>query len=314
MRHDSGPDAGISIEFAQQIDLAGSLAPLGRWGDDLMDRWDGAWLARTARLARGQVVAYVARLADDGARPRLDLHLAPDAKPFAAEMVSHLRATLLTDASALDALVGVDTRVAGLATRYPGVVPILFRDPFGALVRSISAQQVNLGWATTVRRRLAERYGTRYEVAGRQVRRLEPASLERASMDELRALQLTMAKARSVIACAQAAVAGLLDEAALESMGDEDLVARLTTLPGIGRWSAEWFLARTLGRPRVVAGDLGVRKAIGRLYGTAALPSEQEVRRLTAHWGAAAAHVQALALHELAVAAPRPVARPPRSR
>jgi len=69
---------------------------------------------------------------------------------------------------------------------------------------------------------------------------------------------------------------------------------------GIGRWSAEWFLARTLGRPRVVAGDLGVRKAVGRLYGAPATPSELEVRRLTAHWGAAATHAQALCLHDLA--------------
>ncbi|CAN5817898.1 hypothetical protein BH24CHL6_BH24CHL6_01670 [soil metagenome] len=75
----------------------------------------------------------------------------------------------------------------------------------------------------------------------------------------------------------------------------------MTQLPGIGRWSAEWFLARTLGRPRVVAGDLGVRKAVARLYGRAALPSEEEVRELTAHWGSAATLVQQLALHDLAV-------------
>ncbi len=80
-------------------------------------------------------------------------------------------------------------------------------------------------------------------------------------------------------------------------MDDEQLIAHLTQLRGIGRWSAEWFLARTLGRPRVVAGDLGVRKAIGRLYG-AGMPSETETRRLTEHWGAAATVAQALALHD----------------
>ena len=47
--------------------------------------------------------------------------------------------------------------------------------------------------------------------------------------------------------------------------------------------------------------DLGVRKAVGRLYGTPAIPSESDVRGLTAHWGAAATHAQALALHDLAV-------------
>ena len=82
------------------------------------------------------------------------------------------------------------------------------------------------------------------------------------------------------------------------------MIAHLTQLPGIGRWSAEWFLARTLGRPRVVAGDLGVRKAIGRLY-QVGMPSEDETRRLTEHWGPAANVAQALALHDLALSSRR---------
>ena len=64
-------------------------------------------------------------------------------------------------------------------------------------------------------------------------------------------------------------------------------------------WTAEWILARTLGRPRVVAGDLGVRKAIGIAYRKGVMPSEHEVRDLTAHWHVSAAHAQALLLHGL---------------
>jgi DNA-3-methyladenine glycosylase II len=69
---------------------------------------------------------------------------------------------------------------------------------------------------------------------------------------------------------------------------------------GIGRWSAEWVLARTLGRPRVVAGDLGVRKAVGLAYLGTTAPSEAEVRAATAHWGESAGVAQALLLHALA--------------
>jgi DNA-3-methyladenine glycosylase II len=169
-----------------------------------------------------------------------------------------------------------------------------------ALVRSISAQQVNLRWAATVRRRIAERYGTRHGVGNSYAYSLQAAPLAAATVEELRALQLTTAKSRSVIAVGEAAVAGELELNDLEGLTDEALVAHLTSIRGIGRWSAEWFLARTLGRPRVVAGDLGVRKAVARMYRTAVLPSEDEVRRLTAHWADAATHVQALALHSLA--------------
>ena len=192
-----------------------------------------------------------------------------------------------------------DERVAQLARRYPGIVPVLFRDPFTALIRSISAQQVNLRWAATIRARLAQRYGTRHALGTWEVWTLRPEPLADARLEDLRAIQLTTAKARAVTEVAQAAQAGELRLDELEAMPDDQLIAHLTGLRGIGRWSAEWFLARTLGRPCVVAGDLGVRKAIGRLYQTAAMPSEQEVRRLTAHWGAAATHAQALALHDL---------------
>jgi DNA-3-methyladenine glycosylase II len=85
----------------------------------------------------------------------------------------------------------------------------------------------------------------------------------------------------------------------LERLPDDEVIARLTTIRGIGRWSAEWVLARTLGRACVVAGDLGVRKAVGLAYVGTALPSEADVRRATAHWGDAAGTAQALLLHAL---------------
>ena len=156
-----------------------------------------------------------------------------------------------------------------------------------------------------IRQRLAKRYGTRLEIGDAFVHVLEPEALASASVEDLRALQLTYAKARAVVATARAATAGELRLGDLERMDDEQLIAHLIQLPGIGRWSAEWFLARTLGRPRVVAGDLGVRKAVGRLY-SAGMPSEDETRRLTEHWGAAATVVQALALHDLYVSSVTP--------
>ncbi|MDQ3493909.1 MAG: hypothetical protein M3452_11730, partial [Chloroflexota bacterium] len=184
---------------------------------------------------------------------------------------------------------------------YPGVRPLLHRDPFTALIRAISAQQVNLRWAAQIRRRLAVRYGTSYTISGEEVRALEAAPLAIASVEDLRTLQLTTAKARSVIAVARAVLKGELELASLEALEDAALVERLVALPGIGPWTADWFLARTLGRPRVVAGDLGVRKAVGRVYLGGRLPSEAEVRDLTAHWGDAAGVAQQLVLNDLAM-------------
>jgi DNA-3-methyladenine glycosylase II len=303
----SAPDnplTGIDIAFAPPLDLAASLAPMGRAGDDLVDRFDGRRAWRTLRLPpTDDVVAYSADVIDasDGSdRPTLAVHVGPWHANRVSEIGRTVEATLLTDRSALAVLAVADEPVARLAARYPGIVPILYRDPFTALIRSISAQQVNLRWAATVRARLAQRYGTRHTLGDGEVWSLHPEPLADARLEDLRALQLTTAKARSVIEVARAAQAGELRLSELTAMTDDVLIAHLSGLRGIGRWSAEWFLARTLGRPRVVAGDLGVRKAVGRLLEMPMLPSETEVRRATAHWGAAATHAQALALHDLA--------------
>ena len=275
---------------------------MGRAGDDLIDRFDGTRALRTLRLGpTEELVAYAAEVTGSADLPTtLSLSFGTDYADRSAEIGAAVEATLLTDRSALAQLAAADELVAELARRYPGIVPVLYRDPFTALIRSISAQQVNLRWAATVRARLARRYGTRHLVGGWEVWSLQPEPLAAARLEDLRALQLTTAKSLSVIDVARAAQAGELRLSELAALDDEQLIAHLTGLRGIGRWSAEWFLARTLGRPRVVAGDLGVRKAIGRLYRTPHMASELEVRRLTAHWGAAATHAQALALHDLA--------------
>ncbi len=271
----------------------------GRWGDDGLDRWDGRTLVRTVRLG-GAVAPFKAQASGTLADPRLDVVTSPAESHAMDEIERAIRETFVVEQPGLQRLAEADPGVARLARLYPAIIPVLIPDPFTALIRSISAQQVNLAWASTIRRRLAERYGTRYQIGDAYVYSFEPGPFAAASVEELRALQLTTAKSISVIDSARAAQAGDLDPDRLAPLDDEELIADLTRLRGIGRWSAEWFLARTLGRPRVVAGDLGVRKAVGRLYGTPAIPSEEDVRRLTGHWGEAATVVQALALYDLA--------------
>jgi DNA-3-methyladenine glycosylase II len=112
-------------------------------------------------------------------------------------------------------------------------------------------------------------------------------------------LQFTTSKSLSIVAVAQALADPQLSLDHLAALADEDIVERLVTIRGIGRWSAEWVLARTLGRATVVAGDLGVRKAVGLAYLGTPAPTEAEVRQLTAHWGESAGTAQALLLHAL---------------
>jgi DNA-3-methyladenine glycosylase II len=211
-----------------------------------------------------------------------------------------IRATFLPPPSSYTALLFADSTLAALDARFPGLRTVRQFDLFAALVRCVSAQQVNLRWATTTRRRLAEAFGDRHTLEGRAIYSLNPARIARASVDELRALQFTTRKAEYIVAIAESLASGALDLATLAALPDEDVIARLTAIRGVGRWTAEWILARTLGRPVVVAGDLGIRKGIGRFYlnlpPKAPLPSEEETRRAVAHWGESANLAQTLLL------------------
>jgi DNA-3-methyladenine glycosylase II len=74
------------------------------------------------------------------------------------------------------------------------------------------------------------------------------------------------------------------------------VIARLTTLRGLGRWTADWFLARGCGRGDVCpAGDLAVRKAFDHYYGRGRTLSEVAIRRRARAWGP----YQNLAVHYL---------------
>jgi DNA-3-methyladenine glycosylase II len=290
--------ASLTVPLVAPLDVPRSLAGLGHWGDDLIDRWDGnRWLR--AWPVDGRWVAVRATAIGDIDTPALDVTAAVPDIDAARAAVAHAFAASEASNAALAALIEADPAVAAADARFHGVRPLLQAAPFTALIRAISAQQVNLRWAAEIRKRLALGYGKALPIEGEEVRMLDPERLAGATVDELRDLQLTRTKSASVIEVAQAAVAGRLDAEELATLEDEALIERLVQLRGIGRWSAEWFLARTLGRPRVVAGDLGVRKAVGRAYFSGRLPSEAEVRVATAHWGAAAGIVQQVLLHTL---------------
>jgi DNA-3-methyladenine glycosylase II len=289
----SAPDR-FRVALPAPLDVPASLAFLGKWGDDLLDRWDGTHLVRTVHSG-GRAIPFVGVSAGTVAEPALDVTIEHAADHPSAEAA--VRRMFVFPPPEFGELLARDLLLAALDARHPGLREVRQLDLFAALVRAISAQQVNLRWATTTRRRLAEAFGERHVVDGQEVYSLAPARLAEVEVAAIRALQFTTRKAEYIRHAAAASASGQLDLATLDALPDEEVIARLTALRGIGRWTAEWVLARTLGRPRVVAGDLGVRKVVGAAYLRATdLPSEDAVRRATAHWGSSATVAQALLL------------------
>jgi DNA-3-methyladenine glycosylase II len=177
----------------------------------------------------------------------------------------------------LDAFYGFaagDPTLAGLVEELRGLRPPVAVEPFESLVTSITAQQVSLRAAFAIRNRLTERFGVRAGHAHAFPTRERMADAE---PEELTALGFSGRKAEYVVGLARSD----LDLAGLGALPDDEVKGTLTALPGIGEWTADWFLARHLARPRAwPAGDLGLRKAVSRFYGEGRDLSIDEVRAL----------------------------------
>jgi DNA-3-methyladenine glycosylase II len=168
---------------------------------------------------------------------------------------------------------------------------------FEALVTSISAQQVNLAFATTTRSRLILRFGRSVTLDGRIYYAFPtPASLADASLQELRDMQFSWRKAEYIVNLAHLVATRELRLEEFPHLSNEEIIERITLVKGLGRWTADWLLARGLGRGDVIAaGDLGVRKAVGKFYFGGQIPSIDDIRIFAARWGA----FQNLAVHYL---------------
>ena len=142
-------------------------------------------------------------------------------------------------------------------------------DGFAALLDAIVGQQVSVASARAIWGRL--------EGAGLT----DPAAMAAADDAALRAVGLSRQKARYGRALAQAAI----DYAGLRDRSDDEVIAVLVAVPGIGRWTAEIYAMFALGRADVFApGDLALQEAAKLLFGLDARPSEQALRAMAEAW------------------------------
>ena len=291
---ESSRPATFNVRLPGPLDVAKSLQIFRRGGDDLLDRWNGVRLLRTLQVPSGAVAFACVPV---GTLEQPSLQVTVETPEFIDVVESAVRASFVVAPPEYADLLKIDPIVARLEAAFPGLRPVRQLDLLTALIRCISSQQVNLNWAATMRRRLAEAFGERHLVDGEVVYSLSAERLASADRAEIRALQFTSRKAECIVRVAEAVASGRLTLEGLAALPDEEVISRLTAIRGIGLWTAEWVLARTLGRPRVVAGDLGVRRAVGHAYLGRATPSENEVRAATAHWGRAAGVAQQLLLN-----------------
>lgn len=133
----------------------------------------------------------------------------------------------------------------------------VFPDLFEALINSIAGQQISGKALATVWARLCAAVGA-----------VTPENLLAAGEERLRACGFSGRKVNYMLSAARAVADGALDIHSLVEKDDQEVIRTLTTLPGVGRWTAEMLLTFSLQRPDVLAyDDFGIRKGLCRLYG-----------------------------------------------
>lgn len=149
-------------------------------------------------------------------------------------------------------------------------------DPWEALARAIVGQQLSTKAARSIWEKLQGQFGGETP---------DPKSLLRKRSQTLRKAGLSNAKVEFLRDLAGRVADGTLDLARLRDLPDEDVIAELLEVKGIGRWTGEMFLIFHLARPDVVStGDLGIRRAVQTAYGMDELPGPHELERIADQW------------------------------
>jgi DNA-3-methyladenine glycosylase II len=148
--------------------------------------------------------------------------------------------------------------------------------PYEALVRAILYQQLAGPAAAAIERRFLALYGGRIPA---------PSLLAEASDEHLRTAGISRQKAGYFRSIAEHFASGAVSDRKLMRASDDDVIAAVTQIKGVGRWTADMLLMFCIGRPDVLpVGDLGIQSAMRKAYGLEALPKPAEMVEIAEPW------------------------------
>ena len=258
---------------------------LRRRPDNLFDRWDGTTYRRVL-------------IADDKpfeiavTQPGENLRVAVTGARLTSSLKNQVTA-------ALERLLGIridlrkfyrlskkDSWLKPLANQFQGMKPPRLLTPFEALINAIACQQLTLTMGIRLLNRLTEAYGLALKTEDGTVRAFpRPQDLARADLEDLRQMSFSYQKARYITSISRLIVGGELDLDEIATLDDEEAVARLCELKGVGRWTAEYVLLRGLGRTHIFpADDVGARNNLQKWLGLSGKMTYANTRAALSRW------------------------------
>lgn len=264
---------------------------LRRRAHNVVDRFDDGVWRRILVIGRSPVALAVTQTRR-GSRPEIEVRISaarPQAvKAEVAAIVTRMLG-LEVDLSDFYRLARGDTRLWQLADRLRGTKPVRYATVFEAFANAIACQLVSLSAGMHVLNRLAGTFGVRGDIDGTATpMRSFPAAaaVERSNPDALRALGLSRQKGEYLIGLARITIDPKdRDFASIEKLADDDAIARLSRIRGVGRWTAEYVMLRGFGRTNIFPGDdVGGRNKLFEWFGLTGEPTYDGVGTMLERW------------------------------
>ena len=266
------PTSRLRLSYRPPYDWNGILAFLAARALQGVEHVTGDAYARTVQL--GEATGWI-RVTQSKEAHALILEFTHGLTPVLPGLLSRVRA--LFDLDARPDLIAKhlrkDPRLASAVRAHPGVrVPGAFHG-FELGVRAIIGQQVTVKAATTIACRFVEAFGDPLITPVTELRRLtpRPARIAAATVDDIARHGIIAARAKSIIALANAQESGALCLDGGLHRNADDAIRRLTELPGIGEWTAHYIAMRALRWPDAFPkGDIAIRNNLGGVTAKAA--------------------------------------------
>jgi DNA-3-methyladenine glycosylase II len=264
---------------------------LRRRAHNAVDRFDdGVW--RRVLIIGKSPVAVAVRQTRHAARPEIEVRISAARPQLVKTEVAAIVTRMLgldRDLSDFYGLARADVRLRELSERLRGMKPVRYATVFEGFANAVACQLVSLSAGMHVLNRIAEAHGAPVKVQGGAVpMRSFPAaeSIARSNPDALRALGLSRQKGEYLIGLAKLAIDPKdRDFASIEQLTDEDAIARLSKIRGVGRWTAEYVMLRGFGRINIFPGDdVGGRKKLFEWLGSSDAPTYDGVGKMLERW------------------------------
>jgi DNA-3-methyladenine glycosylase II len=281
------PELTFALRPKPPFRLDMTVWALRRRAHNVVDRFnDGVW--RRVLIIGKSPVTIAAAQTRHGSRPEIEVTIAAARPQAVKDQVTGIVTAMLglnRDLSDFYLLARRDARLKELVDRLRGMKPVRYATVFEAFANAVACQLVSLSAGMHVLNRMTEAYGVR---GGRPTVRSFPpaAAIARTNHDTLRVLGLSRQKGEYLIGLAQMAIDPMdRDFASIEPLGDDDAIARLSKIRGVGRWTAEYVMLRGFGRVNIFPGDdVGGRKKLFEWFGASADPTYDGVAAMLQRW------------------------------